>query len=259
MDQLQLFPRGTTFYGSTPYRSVPTGTAASPYGTSVELEGTIKEFSDVDFVNAKPGGLLPHRSNRMVVCQLVRNVSGVQLQPGMLVQWAPGYRGQRVTGYSDPSLHGGVFSTSGRPIEYAGIVDDWLPAGNSTTRVGVPNHDLFWLVIKGPCYVYTPNGVTQSGVSWGVGDALFAMSASYSRSDFLASASATGAASSAIDDAGRLHCATTAMVGWVPMMAGATSSVAILVAQNKIAVAMEAFVAGSTSAAKRRLVDVKLY
>jgi len=231
----QLMERGTSYYGSSLYRpTAPTGSATSPYGTSVALEGTEKEFRDIDPTARVAPGINILRSDRMVVCRFVRNVSGVQLQPGMAVKWAAGYRGKRVDGYLNPSAIGGQ--------EAAGIVDEFFPA------TGVPDDDCFWLVTKGPCLVRAPVG----GDTWAEGDDLFAASATSSQEDFLASAS-SGATSAAPDDEGRL----TPLVASYNATQQSDGTV-VNVALNRVAVAMSACSTSNADKAAWKLVDVCL-
>jgi hypothetical protein len=122
-----LFARGKTFNWGT------TDTLTSSYGQSVGLEGHVGVFKD-EVVST--GGIKTLRSDRLQKCMIVRNVSGISLLPRQLVQWKSGYIGKRVGGYA---------CTTNAQI--AGVVDERLPS------TGVPNHDLFWLQVQGPCLV----------------------------------------------------------------------------------------------------------
>lgn len=116
---LNLPPPGKT-YGSS-----------STTGVSVGLEGTEKIFADVDY--STTGAVKTKRSGNDIRAVLVRNVSGITLNPKQGVTYASGYQGRRVDGYH--RLDGGICS---------GIVDPFLVNG-------APNNDLFWLIIEGPC------------------------------------------------------------------------------------------------------------
>jgi hypothetical protein len=132
-----LFKRGTTYNLGTDK------TLSSTYGQSVGIEGHVAVFTDEDVtVTAGAivagGGVRTKRSDRLQKCVVVRNVSGGALLPCRLVTWQSGYYGRRVDGY--------VRLTNAVP---AGVVDERLPAA------GVPNYDLFWLQVQGPCLVQT--------------------------------------------------------------------------------------------------------
>ena len=115
--------RGHTYHGGTP----------TSIGRSVSLEGTEVHFEDDVVVN---GGPNTKRSGRTTLMRLVRNASGITLEPKRSVVWKTGFRGTRVDGY--------VATTAG---EVAGVVDDQLGAS------GVANNDLFWIARKGPALV----------------------------------------------------------------------------------------------------------
>lgn len=129
-----LFPRGSTFHKGT------TETLTTSYGQSVALEGHIAYFKDETVSSA---GVRSKRSDRVCKCMLVRNVSGVTLLPKMMVRWAAGYVGRRIEGYTD------IDSTGTGQGRVAGVVDELL------SSAGVPNYDLFWLQVSGPCLVKT--------------------------------------------------------------------------------------------------------
>lgn len=116
--------------GSTYHRGTPTS-----IGRSADLEGISRVFID-DVVVA--GGPNSKRSGREVRCRLVRNSSGITLEPKRTVRWESGYRGRRVDGYCVATA-----------AECAGVVDDHLSAA------GVADDDLFWVVRGGPCLIKT--------------------------------------------------------------------------------------------------------
>lgn len=122
-----LFERGKTYYHGT------SKTLSTSYGTSVDVEGTVRQFPDI---TVSTGGMKTKNSGRTVTCVLVRNTSAGALLPGRLVSWAAGYVGRRVDGYTTTDY-----------ARVAGVVDEHLPAA------GVPRYDLFWLVVKGPALI----------------------------------------------------------------------------------------------------------
>ena len=128
------FGRGETFYNGGYIDSNNLG--------GLQMEGAIWEFEDVDYTPGKVGAK-PARTNRRVKCMIVRNVSGITLLPKRLVTFQNAgvdgrYRAGRVDGY--------VTTTAQRGYP----VDEYLSATN-----GVPNNDLFWVVIEGPSKVLT--------------------------------------------------------------------------------------------------------
>jgi hypothetical protein len=140
------------------YHNTGATIAAADYG-GAELEGTVRSFGDFDI--ASVGEPAHRRSAGDVVCVLVRNVSGHVLLPKRLVNWAAGYRGKRVDGYT---------CTTG--CEIAGVVDEHYSSS------GVPIGELFWLCIKGHSEVMSPYTTDAAGAS--AGDFLFAVTATTS-------------------------------------------------------------------------------
>ena len=119
---------------------VPTRTIdTNDYGTSTQLEGSLRTFKDMDY-STDPVTI---RSQRDVICMCVRNVSGITLMSKRLVQFSTGFEGRRVDGYSFvPPSADSSGNFTGQPA--AGVTDEFLPAG------GVRNGDLFWIVVDGP-------------------------------------------------------------------------------------------------------------
>ena len=115
------FPRGKTWYTSTG-KAVPGSIDAS----TSWLEGL--EVLVADTVN---GTGIP------ITLRVVRNVSGVILYPKRLVTYQAGYHGRRADGYSC------VTNAHGYPV------DDAYGA------TGVANGDLFYVVVEGPCQIFT--------------------------------------------------------------------------------------------------------
>ena len=122
--------RGKTFLGSNPNRTI----AAS---MKTDIEGTKCEFDDVD--PTPTAGVRVKRSNRNVVCLLVRNEAAAALLPKRIVKWKSGQRGRQVDGYTCITNEAA-----------AGVVDEFL------TSAGVAVHDLFWIVVQGPTLMLTP-------------------------------------------------------------------------------------------------------
>lgn len=124
------FGRGETYYNG--------GTIDSNNLAGLQHEGQVKVFEDVLYSSTqstKPGRGI--NEGAKVVCKCVRNKSGATLYPGRLVQIDPANPG-RVTGYQNSNF-GEAYP-----------VDEFLPAS------GVPDNDLFWIVIGGPALVKTP-------------------------------------------------------------------------------------------------------
>lgn len=140
-DEAAPFARGETYYNG--------GTIDSSNLGGSNLEG--KEF--VFEVNAPddPSGADP--SGRPVRVRVVRNVSGQALKGGRISVYkaADPYECQ-VDGYA--------FAVGDRP---AGVIDEFLPPA------GVPNNDLFYIVVDGPTQVTQPH---TSNSSFAIGDVL---------------------------------------------------------------------------------------
>lgn len=100
----------------------------------VDLEGQVKVFEDIDWGAA---GVKPSRSARKVVCRLVRNMTGLALYPKQLVSIDP----------ASPNRILGNTVTTGQECY---PVDEFLPAA------GVPDRDVFWIVVSGPAMCKTP-------------------------------------------------------------------------------------------------------
>lgn len=127
--------RGFTFFGA----SVPSVT-----GASARIEGTKKDFADVEPVTSGPASA---RSGDTVTCRLVRNSSGITLAAKRVVKWKSGYRNLRVDGYCSVDFE-----------NVAGVVDDKIPSS------GVADGDLFWLMQRGPALVKTSLGGNATNV-----------------------------------------------------------------------------------------------
>lgn len=132
--------RGETWYGG---RTIDTNNL-----DGVWLEGQEKAFED--YLWSGTAGVKSDRgiaAGRLVRCRLVRNNSGITLLPKKLVQLDPANPG-RAIGY--------VVNTGQRGYP----VDEFLPS------TGVPNGDLFWIVVEGPAVVLS----AYTGAQFGGGD-----------------------------------------------------------------------------------------
>jgi hypothetical protein len=134
---------------------------ATPYGNESGLEGTQMLFDDA--LPATDGGMTTPRSGVKKTCMLVRNVSGISLERRRIVKWQSGFRNRRVDGYCAIDFE-----------EVAGVVDEAAPSS------GIPNHDLFWLELRGPCLVKPPLAASALNVV-AVGQPLVALTAATSQ------------------------------------------------------------------------------
>lgn len=145
------FPRGSTWYNG--------GTIDTNNLGGENLEGTIWEFEDLD---QSASGAKSLRTNKPVKCMIVRNKSGGALLPKRLVTMKATtgltYLAQ-VDGYADTTAEAPTFP-----------VDEWLPAA------GVPDNDLFYVVIEGAATVMTPLEADANNV-FSVGTILVALTA----------------------------------------------------------------------------------
>lgn len=127
------FSRGETFYNGATIDSNNLG--------GLNLEGMIWVFEDEDLTPGNVGAKVI-RTGRPVKCMVCRNISGIALLPKRLVNLSTTqtdgrqYLG-RVDGYSNATA------------QRAYPIDEYLPSA------GVPNNDLFWVVIEGPAKVLT--------------------------------------------------------------------------------------------------------
>lgn len=194
------FARGDTFYNG--------GTIDTANLGGADLEGQVWEFEDLDY-SAKN---LPERSGRRCKCMIVRNASGIALLPKRLVtfQHTAGNEPKRVDGYADLTAEGSCFP-----------VDEFLGTA------GVPNNDLFYIVIEGPAMCLTPLADMSSAIA--VGDVLVSLTA----------------ATSQATSAGRVH---------EQDLTGATSVLGGQV-QNRIGVALTARTTTETNA--NILIDIR--
>ena len=132
--------------GHTIYERVTPPTSFENHTTV--LEGTRKWFKDTDpsLPNVGAGSM---RSNRDVLCELVRNVGAATLLPKRLVKYAAGYVGRRVDGYTCVNYNTGEIA--------AGVIDEHLTNG-------CPVNDMCWITVSGPTLIKTSLGADGTNV-----------------------------------------------------------------------------------------------
>jgi hypothetical protein len=171
------FGRGETFGGQSP--AVPVAVT-----DGLQYEGAEWYFNDLNYA---PGtvGAKPTRTERLVRCRIVRNVSGGNLLPKRLGSLQiTGADGRYAVGRVDSYVN--VLNGRGFPI------DEFLPAA------GVVNNDLFWIVIEGPAVCRTSLAALSASIL--VGDPIGAatgatsLSTTAGRVDELTFGAGTGAA-----------------------------------------------------------------
>jgi hypothetical protein len=137
-DEAPPFARGETYYnGGLIDPNDPLGLG----GTNLEGKEFTFEPNSQDNFSGSYSNASTDPAGRPIRVKVVRNISGVNLKPGRLAHFSEATTAGaplecRVDGYCK--------SVADRP---AGIVDEFLPAA------GVPNNDLFYLVIDGPTQV----------------------------------------------------------------------------------------------------------
>lgn len=145
------FPRGTTALANC-------GTLTSTMAD--QLEG--REYEVLDWNrSANPATLRSHRKVRL---RVVRNMSGVALLPKQLVVLARD-AAANISGASATAGVSGITQVVGvqrLPNIKSYAVDEWLPAA------GVPDKDLFYIVLSGPAVIKTRN--TDYSADIAVGD-----------------------------------------------------------------------------------------
>ena len=162
-DENPPFGRGETWYGLSPAPAIDSANLGG-----IQHEGKIWKFEDVTVSASGATGARPARSNRDVYCMCVRNVSGIALLPKRLVTLQKtGTDGKfflgRVDGYATVTADGPAYP-----------VDEFL------TSAGVPNNDLFWIVVRGPATVLTDIAAAAGNVI-NVGDSVVALTAATSQ------------------------------------------------------------------------------
>lgn len=112
-------------------------------GDGSTVIGTVKEFRDEDPTS---GALY---SNGTTLCVAVKNSSGGALLPGQVAAFKAG-------GTSE------VDALATTSTELMGIVDEYLPAA------GVPDGEVFWLVVRGPSTVTKTSTSVSAGAPYGL-------------------------------------------------------------------------------------------
>ena len=130
--------------GETYYKGVTPPTTLTKDTTS--LEGTLQAFKDGD-PTASAVGAKTYRSNRDVICRLMRNVSGITVARKRWVKWAAGYMTRRFDGY----VH------LDNATNVAGVIDEHLVNG-------CRDDDMCWVTVNGPTLVTTPPGADATNV-----------------------------------------------------------------------------------------------
>ena len=121
------FGRGDTFYNG--------GTIDSTNYGGLQLEGAQWFFQDLQWITSGIIGAKPARTNRLVKCMVVRNVSAAAILPSQLVTLQKvGTDGRYYCGRVD-----GLVTTT---------ADRCYPADEFLPSAGVPVGDLFWIVIE---------------------------------------------------------------------------------------------------------------
>lgn len=116
----------------------------SESGDGSHALGARKVFRDED---PKTGKLL---SNATVECICVKNTSGSALLPGAVAKFKAAAILSEVDGLATTST------------ALMGVVDEYLPAA------GVPNNEVFWLVVRGPSAVTKTTVAVNAGTAYGV-------------------------------------------------------------------------------------------
>ena len=110
--------------------------------SALNWEGKTWVFEDIQISTPGLVGAKPTRTNRDVVCMVVRNMAPFNLLPCQLANL-------QTTGADGRYYLGRVDGLASVAAQRAYPVDEWLPAA------GVQQHDLFWIVLKGPACVLT--------------------------------------------------------------------------------------------------------
>jgi hypothetical protein len=120
-------------------------------GDGSTLIGARKVFRDED---PKTGQLY---SNRTVECIAVKNSAGAALLPGQVVR----FKAAVTSGQFSGGILGEVDATAVAADVLLGVVDEYLPAA------GVPDKEVFWLVVRGPASVTKTATSVSAGAAYG--------------------------------------------------------------------------------------------
>jgi hypothetical protein len=135
------FGRGETYYGTSPIPAIDANNLGGK-----NFEGEVWEFEDISYALGAVGAKQA-RSNRLVKCMCVRNISGIALLPKRLANLTTVAEAE--VGQNLPAYLGQVDGYATATAQRAYPIDEWLPAA------GVAANDLFWIVIEGPATVLT--------------------------------------------------------------------------------------------------------
>ncbi len=140
-------------------------------GDGSNVVGTRKVFRDE---NPKTGAL---NSNRTVECIAVKNTSGSALVPGAVAK------------FKDAAILSEVDGLATTSTALMGVVDEYLPSS------GVPDGEIFWLVVSGPSTVTKTATSVAAGAAYGL-SATAGSAAAQSTNPLLGYAIATSATTS---------------------------------------------------------------
>jgi hypothetical protein len=130
--------------GQTLGLAVPSGTYYGPFNADgLGVIGARKLFRDE---NPQTGVL---NSNHTVECVAVKNTSGNPLLPGEVVK------------FKAAALLTEVDAKAVAADVFLGVVDEYLPAA------GVPNNEVFWVVVNGPSTVTKTASSVSAGATLG--------------------------------------------------------------------------------------------
>jgi hypothetical protein len=136
----------------------PRGEYEATAGAFDHLLGREYQVEDIDW--GSTAGQKPHRSGKMVTVRLVRNDSGGVLLPKRLAMFSEA-----------AGEYGGVVDRYVATLAARGYpVDEFLPAA------GVPDGAYFYIVVKGPATVVTPDTTTAFNGDISIGEAIVAAS-----------------------------------------------------------------------------------
>lgn len=231
------FGRGKTYYGG---RTIDVSSSYANVGGQ-HLEGQIHYFDDTNVNDTAYGIGAAQRTGRKIKCICVRNVSGGVLYPRRLVQWgtAANY-GKRIAGHS--AVDAG---------DVAGVVDDKIGTFSPSYPAGVPDGDLFWLVVEGLVLVDAPLTGAAYPNSIALGDYLYAATAA-------ASIGGTASATTGGTTAGRLRRMPASFSAQDTTDAN-TASAAWKYTLNAFGRAVSAAASGATATTPYLLCHVKTY
>jgi hypothetical protein len=111
----------------------------------VQIVGEVKAFDDVNPTSGV------RNSNRVCYCVAARNTSGSAITPKTVVKFKASALLSEVDGSGD--------NTAGLIL---GVADEYLPTA------GVPNNDIFWVVVQGPTVAkFTTAAIASAGAAVG--------------------------------------------------------------------------------------------